>query len=84
MSRSAGRSRVAPFELVVVLVAAAIIVAQMCYLAVSVTAGLAEEVDPGTTACSDATVAAVQPDGTLGCLSPGVPVPPGWELLEPR
>jgi hypothetical protein len=80
MANALGSPRVAPFELSVVAVAAAIIAIQVCFVAVLLGVGLARELYAATghISCHDGQTKVRTDQGKSGCMSPDSELPRSW------
>jgi hypothetical protein len=75
----------APLELTVAAVAAAIIAAQVWFLVASLTVGLAREINGALRhdgSCPDGMAVAITRQGEIACMPPGMRLPHGWILIS--
>ena len=86
MSHIVARERMAPLELTVAAVAAAIVAAQVWFLAAWLTVGLAREINGALRhdgSCPDGTALTITRQGEIACTPPGMRLPPGWTMISP-
>jgi len=82
VSHTVARERIAPLELTVAAVVAAIIAAEVWFLVASVTVGLAREIKHDGGSCPDGMAVALTTQGEIACMPPGMSLPHGWIVMS--
>lgn len=81
MSNTVGHARVAPLELSVAAVVAAIVAIEVCFVATLLGVGLVRELG-GHVSCTDGWTVARTAQGRIACLSPGSELPTNWVRIS--
>jgi hypothetical protein len=82
VSHTVARERMAPLELTVAAVVAAIIAAEAWFLVASVAVGLAREIKHDGGSCPDGMAVALTRQGEIACMPPGMRLPHGWIVMS--